>query len=155
MLWSFSFRRCQNRMIFKNELQRLYITISKRFLFILSPMVWSSNGLFERSNFRVFLLFQRGGNWCPGTMLTGEGWEVGEGWKGVCSVYSVQIIACFSAFSIDHHNKNKKKRKKNTQLQHSHTISQNKRNNRSVLSMLSGVKKASFKLLGANCSGVM
>lgn len=54
----------------------------------------------------------------------------------VCCVYSVQIIACFSAFSIECHKKRQKK-----SLQHSHTITQKKKKARSVLSMLSGVEK--------------
>lgn len=70
----------------------------------------------------------------------GGRWE--RGCKEVCCVYSVQIIACFSAFSLELPQKEKKK----TQLQHSHTITQEKKIT-SVLSMLSGVKK----LLHTSC----
>lgn len=87
-------------------------------------------------------------------MQTGEGgwglWVVVRG-GGVLCVYSVQIIACFSAFSIGHH----KKKTKNTEVQHSHTTTIKKIKITSVLSMSSGVENASYKLLGANCSGVM
>lgn len=67
----------------------------------------------------------------------------------VCCVYSVQIIACFSAFSIECHKKDKKK-----SLQHSHTITQKKKQEVCFLCCLEW-KSASYELLGANCSCVM
>lgn len=44
---------------------------------------------------------------------TGVGGRCGQVCKGMCCVYSVQIIACFSAFSIEHHRKSKTKKKIN------------------------------------------
>lgn len=134
-------RRCQNHIWFKNELQRLYIPISKTFslLFILfllgfgSP-IWSQLPLEAVQVFVVlfFVFFFGFGKWSGSLHVLmfwydadrdGSG-RSGGGCKGVCCVYSVQIIACFSAFSIEHHKK--KRRRKKRQIQHSHTITQKK-----------------------------
>ena len=134
MLWSCSFRRrCQSQLWFKNELQRLYIPISKTFsfLFILFLTDFCSSCLvttasWSRARFSfifipeffflcplLFLCFLEV-EWEPSRSEVlvrcrqGWGWEVGTGCTGVCCVYSVQIIACFSAFSIEHKKEEKK-----------------------------------------------
>lgn len=86
----------------------------------------------KQSSYFCFIL---GNEKRSGTTRT-RGGDVGTGCKGVCCVYSVQIIACFSAFSIEH-NKKKEEKKENSSTQ---PYSNSKKHIKSVLSMLSGVK---------------
>lgn len=143
----------------RNQIQRLYITVSTTFFFLFILFLFESSlhppppfffgGGGWEATLHVLMFWYDvdwGGSWFWGVRVGGEGC------KEACCVYSVQIIACLSAFSLENHKKEEQTQRTqthltqrhtqtHTRLRHSHMITRKrkKKHNRSVLSMLSGV----------------